>query len=616
MNDLASPVSPPEPIPPIEAGTLAPIPLHARFPSLAALACLGLMLVLPFQFWVKTPPIPSFYAEALAGGLGLLAMTLALPFVRHLPLPRIVWLPLGFAFLLVGQMLTGRLTFAQQGLLGALYLLWAAGLIVLAAQLRRQYGLERLVRPLAWFLLAGALISALIGIAQFTQHYGIFGAYIVVSSNARVWGNLAQPNHLADYLALGLASIALLFAVRAVRTWLALPLALLVVYVLLLTGSRTALLYLLALPILAGWLMWRQPGTTARRLLVFGLTTLFTFYALPPVLGALLPGSLPDAINSLGRLQGVVFSSEERIAIWRGAWQIFTEAPWFGHGFRQFGYAYFLTAPTLPPPRIGGFNDNAHSLLLSVLAEFGLIGLVVLLLAVVPWVVRLFRGTPSPEQWWLMSVAAILFTHSLLEYPLWYAFFLGIAALVLGLGEGGAVESRAVFAGPRSLRWSAAAMVVLGWVTLSQLTRDYRLLESFLAQRHRYVSTDESVNRQAKEMLLDVHRRSLLAPLVELGLTRTIHLDRDHLDDKIAVNDRAMRVFPVDDVVYRQAILLALRGDHEAATRQWDRAVVAFPAYEREAIVALRSVREQGLAGLDPLLQHVERVQHAEVSQH
>ena len=53
------------------------------------------------------------------------------------------------------------------------------------------------------------------------------------------------------------------------------------------------------------------------------------------------------------------------------------------------------------------------------------------------------------------------------------------------------------------------------------------------------------------------------------------------MTDKLTVNSQAMRAFPIDDVVYRQAMLLALAGEDEAARRQWDRAVVSFPETAR-----------------------------------
>ena len=109
-------------------------------------------------------------------------------------------------------------------------------------------------------------------------------------------------------------------------------------------------------------------------------------------------------------------------------------------------------------------------------------------------------------------------------------------------------------------------------------------------------------------MLTEVSPGSLLLPWVELGLARTIHISSDKLSDKLAVNGRAMRVFPIDDVVYRQAMLLALAGDDEAARLQWEQAVAAFPEQRDSALRVLRRRVEDGVAGLAVVGIRTERI--------
>jgi len=149
--------------------------------------------------------------------------------------------------------------------------------------------------------------------------------------------------------------------------------------------------------------------------------------------------------------------------------------------------------------------------------------------------------------------------------------------------------------------------LLLGWIVLLQIVRDYSVLESFLAFRYRYMHATEEVAAQANEMLTEVPRSSLLSPWVELGLARTIHISSDKLSDKLAVNGRAMRVFPIDDVVYRQAMLLALAGDDAAARLQWERAVAAFPEQRYIALRVLHRRVEDGLAALQPLLEYAQK---------
>jgi hypothetical protein len=114
------------------------------------------------------------------------------------------------------------------------------------------------------------------------------------------------------------------------------------------------------------------------------------------------------------------------------------------------------------------------------------------------------------------------------------------------------------------------------------------------------------VNRQAKDLLLDIHRGSLLAPYVELGLSRAISIDTEHLQDKLTINGRAMQLFPTDDMVYREAMLLALHGDNAQARLQWNLAAASYPEDEERALRVIKRRLDDGLTQLGPLAAYAQ----------
>jgi len=563
------------------------------------LYAVGLMWTLPFLVPLKAPPVPSFHAEALAAVLGLIAMSALPAFAARLEFPRMGLLLLGFTGLILLQMLLGRLPYRQVGLLAALYLLWATGLAMLGALLRRELGLERVAATLAWFLLAGALASALIGWAQHIQS-DVLAWIMMPRSPDRVWANLGQANQLADYLSLGLASAAYLYACGRLPLRWAAPATLVLAYILSLTGSRTAWLYLAGLLALSA-VFWRLDRSRSnQRLLVLLALALVACIVLPRLDALLLEPNLATAGSRLGTGDGAV---EERPRIWRAAVSMFLESPLLGVGFRQFGWHHFELNGLAPEPRVLGFTDNAHNLPLHVMAEFGLVGLALLGIFAALWVVALARQPRTSAHWWLWALATVLAVHSMLEYPLWYTFFLGVTAVVLGLGDERGIVLQLGHQG-RSGRLLLIGLLLLGWLAAGGLVRDYLVLENFLAFRYRYIHASEAVNRQAKEVLLEIHHSSLLAQYVELGLARTISVDPDRLADKLAVNGRAMRLFPIDDVTYRQAMLLALSGEQAAARRQWDLAVASYPELRSDALLVVQRRVEDGLTDLRPLLDY------------
>ena len=68
-----------------------------------------------------------------------------------------------------------------------------------------------------------------------------------------------------------------------------------------------------------------------------------------------------------------------------------------------------------------------------------------------------------------------------------------------------------------------------------------------------------------------------------------------------------MRLFPIDDVVYRHAMLLSLRGDLAAAQRQWYLAIASYPAESEQALRVLERRVEDGLNAMQPLLDYARQ---------
>jgi O-antigen ligase len=528
-------------------------------------------------------------------------------FAGRLELPRVALLPLGFTGLIVLQMVLGRLAFHQVGLVAALYLLWATGLVMLGGLLRREFGLARVAGMLAWFLLAGALLSAFIAWAQHIDSDAL-GRFMMPRSPDRVWGNLGQPNQLANYLVLGLASCTFLYATDKLPLRWAAPATLALAYVVSLTGSRSAWVYLAGLIALSATFSALDRSRANRRLLALSSMALVACILLPWLDKLLLEPNMPTVASRLGSVE---IMAEVRPRIWRAALLMFLDSPLLGIGFRQFGWHHFALNAQMPEPRMLGFTDHAHNLLLHVLAEFGLVGFLLLAGVVLLWIAGLARQPRTPAHWWIWAIVLVLGVHSMLEYPLWYTFFLGIGAVVLGFGERRALPLR-LGQGGRAGRVLLVGLLALGWLVTGQLFGDYLVLENFLAFRYRYMHASAELNRQAKDALLEIHRGSLLAQYVELGLARTISVDTDRLADKFAVNSRAMRLFPIDDVTYRQAMLLALRGDQAAARRQWDLAVASFPELRESATLVVKRRVEDGLAELRPLLEYAQKPNHHE----
>ncbi|MBF8253475.1 MAG: ABC transporter permease [Deltaproteobacteria bacterium] len=175
----------------------------------ASVLLIGLAWTLPFlQPWHRYP-LTSFYSEWLAFALGLGAALALLhrKFWQDAAPPVVTIAPVGLIVVLGVQAALGRMPYEEQALTATLYLLWASLLMVLGHTIRRELGMTPVATTLAWFLLAGGAISALVGLLQHYQISTPFDSLVGRKAALQVYGNLGQPNHFAAYLTLSLASL-------------------------------------------------------------------------------------------------------------------------------------------------------------------------------------------------------------------------------------------------------------------------------------------------------------------------------------------------------------------------------------------------------------------------
>jgi alpha-D-ribose 1-methylphosphonate 5-triphosphate synthase subunit PhnI len=70
---------------------------------------------------------------------------------------------------------------------------------------------------------------------------------------------------------------------------------------------------------------------------------------------------------------------------------------------------------------------------------------------------------------------------------------------------------------------------------------------------------------------------SLFAGYYDLLASELLVLDREDLDAKLGLNTYALRFAPIPDAVFRQAVLLSLKGEHESAGRVLSRLATMYP---------------------------------------
>ena len=306
------------------------------------------------------------------------------------------------------------------------------------------------------------------------------------------------------------------------------------------------------------------------------------------------------SVTTAERLFGDIGSGAIRRHLWRESTLIFAQFPLLGAGFGQFAFQHLQLAAELRNPAISGLYNNAHNLVMQIAAEAGSAGLIVLLGTLGLWVWHsAVRGAQfTLYHWWGYAILAVIGIHSMLEYPLWYGYFIGIAAVMLGMLEITTYRLELRNVG----RASVALMLLLGALSLLQVMQGYKRLENAMTLRA-MAATERGLIPRVQEELLAAQRTVLLSSYAEMFIATTMEISPEHLEQKIALNESSLHFVPIGPVVYHQSFLLALSDRPEEAKIQMERAIWAYPADYPTARMEMEDLARKDPARFAPLLE-------------
>lgn len=392
-------------------------------------------ICIPTLIAFNLPPSATFFnqiASLIGWGSFLVTMTALIPGLN-------VSLHRGPFALLAPLAVIGAaavLSFFKCGLplsiaLSALGMLVAAAATILAgAAVRRSDCAPSVFRAFCIALVLAGIAGAVIASIQvFLPDWADSTWIAAAPADGRASSNLRQPNHLSSLLLWSLVALAWLWQARTVPVYAGGPMAALLVFGVVLTGSRTGIVDVL---ILAAWgLLDRQMPRQLRVAL-----------ALMPIFYAISWWGLTEWAHSTHHvfggearmgMQGDISSS--RYAIWANTLSLIAQHPWFGVGFGEFNFAWSLTPF---PHRPVAFFDHTHNLALQFAVELGLPLALLLLLSLLTafwWAFRASTNVEPPMSAMIRAafmIVLLISVHSMFEYPLWYAYFLLPTAFAFG----------------------------------------------------------------------------------------------------------------------------------------------------------------------------------------
>jgi len=567
--------------------------------NLITCGLLALLCILPFLIPHHRIPLTTFYNQWSAIALGVLAMIFLLrkQSWEELQIPWFALMPLGLLVIVAIQYKVGLFNYWQQSFLVCLYLLWASLLITLGAQLKHLLTLEKLIPTLAWGLVVGGLISAVIVTLQYLGWDD--SPLILRYKSGGFAANLGQVNHLATYMALALGSLLYLYLSQRINFWALAITATVFLMVLALTGQRMSWLYVVLLSV-GGWLIARKSTQWQIHFISSRLLWLIPVFILVQLVLPLFSADMPAMPAE--RVAENVKGESIRLLLIQQAWEMFIHHPLWGIGWGQFGWHNFEMTESYPG--LNGYADHAHNMLLHLLAETGIFGGLILLSGIIFWFWQQRGVVISAERWWLYAILAVFAVHSLLEYPLWYAYFLGLAAIVTGISSERNITLKLNLGIVVS-----AALLLFSLFMLSNTFMQYSKVENWYTKGRMGLFNNDQAVPLLYEMA-ETRDKSLFAPYLDLVIIRALPDTQEVLPDKLAMNTQLMKYLPGEEEVYNQVTLLALSDQPEAASHQLDLAMRHYPKYmDKYWKVATRGLLVGGHKQLFPLIQQLQNYQ-------
>lgn len=395
-------------------------------------------------------PLRTYYNEILIFfGLILSTVYLARHQAPKLRFPALLLLPLGILSLVLLQVFLGIVVDAfDMALPISYFLLCSLALIVGASIASQPGGAYRLCFGLAIMHLLAALLSL---VMQQLQLAGVDASPFIMTIareaqlSMRPYANVAQPNQLALLFCLALGSVWYLYQLSRLSAWGAALLTAMLLWGIALTQSRIGWVIL---PLFALLCSQRKQGErTVDRLLLVTLLALYVSLVL----------GLPQIGKWMGFSSGSVTAHvggrSERLVLLQQAWHMAAEHPWLGVGWFGFGAEQVRIAADFTSTT---YAEHAHNWLLNFAAELGWPATILIFGALAWWTVQtcvvnkltqltqLTKATLAVRFASLCLVAVLV--HSMVEFPLWYAFVLAPVALLMGMLH--------------QLRWPAEGAVV------------------------------------------------------------------------------------------------------------------------------------------------------------
>lgn len=568
---------------------------------------LAVIAIVPFAIPYAYFPISKFYSESISLICGVLLFAVALFTCRELKFAPVAIASFAFAAFMLLQPLFVKIMFWGNNQYVAL-LFFILGLVAIAITSmveKDELMRDKILNTLCWSLVISATIQSIIAYLQYTGKAANYSDWILVSpeqvaDGSNIFGNIGQPNQFTDFISIGVVALCYLFFVGQINLIVFIAYSILFALAITFTARRGVLLYFVIIILLGLWKCFinrndSEKSKDCKRIILiislYFLGLIMIQFALPKIV-ALFTGHNESVSTGLNRLSAAAIgqSTYRRFYEWYKAIILFINHPLFGIGWYQYpheGIYIMLTKRFMYIPQNMKLYTHCHNSLFNMMAETGIIGTFITVIYGIGYsLYLLLKKINTTRSLFVVFLAMPILIHSLLEYPLWYAYFIVILTIFLA------------FAPAKYTLNSSLAVKTAGGIIIATLMgiayNAYQVNNQLLSYTQMPSDYDDYVgNVKGLEQLIDSNSMWAIPAIMVLdnyimpGSQATNAAMS--LSEQLKYIDRLANDLPYPGSLFKQIVIHKMVGDNDGANRYANVLVHAYPYYQQQFIQQLSS---------------------------
>lgn len=577
--------------------------MNNKISNYMLLGILGIISIVPFAIPYAYFPMSKFYSEALSLIAGVFMFILAIFSRDKIKLPPISIACFGFAvFGLIQPFLVPTYLPGNNHYLALIFFIAGLTGVGINSMIDETLTMRKALIFVSWAMLVSGTLQAIIAYLQYTGKAANYSDYILVTQDtgdgSNIFGNIGQPNQFTDFMSIAVVALLYLYIVGQINLIVTVAYGILFGLAITFTARRGVLLYYVIMIFTAVWVFFRNRKNielnktyrTALIVVVGFFVGLILLQAMWPKLVSIFVDSPATTTTGLDRLSASSMgqSTYRRFYEWYKALVLFKEHTLFGVGWYQYPREAIYIMQTEQfsyIPMNMKLYTHCHNSLFNVMAETGLIGtLIIIGYGIFYSIARLLRKVNTIDSLFVVLLATPILIHSLLEYPLWYSYFMILLAVLLAFAP--AVKE---FKNKLSIKLfsSIIALMICGIAYNANQVNNFLISASQPSSDY----DDYTANVTQLEKLIDTNSMWSLPALMVLdnyitpGSQATSAVMQPA--EQLKYVDLLANVLPYPSALFKQIVVHKMIGDNKGANYYANILAHAYPYYQEQFIKQL-----------------------------